>query len=64
MKPLKSFGLLLMILALGSLPLCASATGHFERTLQVSGAVDLDVTSGSGDITVHTGGSGSVYVST
>ena len=63
MKPLKGFGLLLMILALGVLPVCASATGHFERTLQVSGAVDLDVTSGSGDITVHSGGSGSVYVS-
>src|SRR5262249_16191006 len=63
MKSLKSFGLPLMILALGALPLCASATGHFERTLQVSGAVDLDVTSGSGNITVHTGGSGSVYVS-
>src|SRR5262249_34829341 len=41
----------------------ASATGHFERTLQVSGAVDLDVTSGSGNITVHSGGNGSVYVS-
>ncbi len=63
MKSLKSLSLLLAMVALGGLPLSASATGHFERTLQVSGAVDLDVTSGSGDITVHTGGNGSVYVS-
>lgn len=63
MKSLKSFGFLLVILTLGILPLSASATGHFERTLQVSGAVDLEVTSGSGDVTVHTGGGGSVYVS-
>src|SRR5215472_14797570 len=63
MKPLKTFGLLLIILSLGGLRLCASASGHFEPNMQVSGAVDLDVTSGSGNITVQTGGSGSVYVS-
>ena len=63
MKLMKSLGLLLVILALGELPVSASATGHFERTLQVSGPVDLEVTSGSGNITVHSGGSGSVYVS-
>jgi DUF4097 and DUF4098 domain-containing protein YvlB len=62
-KLIKSLGLLLVILAVGVLPLSASATGHFERTLQVSGPVDLEVMSGSGNITVHTGGSGSVYVS-
>src|SRR5260370_10085969 len=63
MKSLKSLSVLLGMVALGGLPLSASATGHFERTLQLSGAVDMDVTSGSGDITVHTGGNGSVYVS-
>src|SRR5260370_9926617 len=62
MKSLKSLSLLLAMVALGGLPLSASATGHFERTLQASGAVDLDVPSGSGDITVHTGGNGRVYV--
>ncbi len=56
-------GLLLLTLAIGVLPLRAAATGHFERTLQVSGPVDLDVTSGSGNITVHTGGSGTVSIS-
>jgi len=63
MKTLKNLGLLLLTLSLGVLPLCASATGHFERTLQVSGPVDLDITSGSGNITVRSGGSGSVSVS-
>ncbi len=33
----------------------ARVDGHFDRTLQVSGAVNLDVTTGSGDITVKTG---------
>ena len=54
---------LMMIPALAVLPLSAASTGHFERTLQVSGAVDLDVTSGSGNITVHAGGNGTVSVS-
>jgi hypothetical protein len=40
----------------------AAVEGSFDRTLNVSGRVDLDVQSGSGDITVHEGGSGSVIV--
>lgn len=63
MKTARTLGLLLLTLAITALPVCAVPTGHFERTLQVSGPVDLDVTSGSGNITVHTGGSGSVSVS-
>jgi DUF4097 and DUF4098 domain-containing protein YvlB len=63
MKVVRHLGLLVTLVALGTLPMRASATGHFERTLQVSGPVDLEVTSGSGNITVHTGGNGSVAVS-
>jgi DUF4097 and DUF4098 domain-containing protein YvlB len=63
MKAARYVGLILLALAVGALPLRAASTGHFERTLQVSGPVDLDVTSGSGNITVRTGGSGSVSVS-
>lgn len=63
MKTARNLGLLLLTLAIGALPLSASPTGHFERTLQVSGTVDLEVTSGSGNIIVHTGGSSSVSVS-
>ncbi|HEX7360148.1 MAG TPA: DUF4097 family beta strand repeat-containing protein [Bryobacteraceae bacterium] len=40
----------------------AATRGHFDRTLKVSGAVDLDVQSGAGDIAVRTGGSGTVVV--
>lgn len=54
---------LVLALAVGALPLHAAATGHFERTLQVSGPVDLEVGSGSGSITVRTGNSGTVSVS-
>lgn len=47
------------------LPLAAQFTGaqgSFERTLQVTGPVDLEVTTGSGRITVRTGEGGRVYV--
>jgi len=40
----------------------ARAEGHFDRTLQVSGSVNLDVTTGSGDIVVKTGSSNQVVV--
>ena len=40
----------------------ARAEGHFDRTLQVSGIVSLDVTTGSGDITIKAGGSNQVVV--
>jgi DUF4097 and DUF4098 domain-containing protein YvlB len=36
--------------------------GHFDRTLTVSGAVDLDVQTGSGDIVVKTGDSSKVEI--
>jgi Putative adhesin len=63
MKLARTPGFLIVALALTALPLHAAVTGHFERTLQVSGQVELEVTSGSGNITVHPGASGSVYVS-
>jgi DUF4097 and DUF4098 domain-containing protein YvlB len=40
----------------------AAAEGSFDRTLKVSGAVDLDVATGSGNIDVRTGDSSSVHV--
>jgi hypothetical protein len=63
MKSAKTLGLLIIVLALAALQLQAATTGHFERTLQVSGAVEIEVGSGSGNITVHQGGNGTVYVS-
>ena len=63
MKTAKTLVFLFVLVGLAVLPLSAATTGHFERTLQVSGPVDLDVSSGSGNITVHQGGDSSVYVS-
>jgi len=63
MKALRNLGILVALSAMSALPASASATGHFERTLQVSGPVDLDVVSSSGNITVHTGTGNSVSVS-
>ena len=43
-------------------PAVAADEGHFDRTLTVTGAVDLDVQTGSGDITVRPGNAGSVEI--
>lgn len=53
-----------LLLCLCFLPLLAHARdeGHFDRTLSVSGSVNLDVTTGSGDITVRSGSSNQVIV--
>ena len=42
--------------------LYARTEGHFDRTLQVSGAVNLALTTGSGDIVIKSGGSNQVVV--
>jgi hypothetical protein len=62
MKSVKLLALVITVAGLAVLPLNAATTGHFERTLQVNGTVELEVTSGSGNITVHPGGAGSVLV--
>jgi hypothetical protein len=62
MKSVKFLALVICAAALAAVPLHAATTGHFERTLQVNGTVELEVTSGSGDINVHQGGAGSVSV--
>src|SRR6202795_5233243 len=45
-----------------SLPSFASVIGTFDRTFQVSGPVDLEVLTRSGDITVRNGASGTVSI--
>jgi DUF4097 and DUF4098 domain-containing protein YvlB len=62
MKSVKFLALAICIFALAVLPLNAATTGHFERTLQVTGTVELEVSSGSGNINVHQGGAGTVSV--
>jgi hypothetical protein len=62
MKSGKFLAVVIMVIALGVMPLNAATTGHFERTLRVNGTVELEVTSGSGNINVHQGGTGSVAI--
>jgi DUF4097 and DUF4098 domain-containing protein YvlB len=47
---------------LAPLLLHAASEGHFDRTLSVSGAVKLEVTTGSGDITVKSGSPDQVVI--
>jgi len=53
-----------MLLAILLFPvlLHARAEGHFDRTLQVSGTVNLDLTTGSGDVVIKTGAANQVIV--
>ncbi len=50
------------VLTILCLPSYAAVEGSFQRTLKVSGSVDLDVHTGSGSITVRTGSSDTVEV--
>jgi DUF4097 and DUF4098 domain-containing protein YvlB len=58
---MKRFLLLLIVAAVLSTPLFAD--GSFQRTFQVSGPVDLAVSTRSGNITVHTGSASTVSIS-
>jgi hypothetical protein len=56
-------GMVALAVAMAASPLFAgSSEGHFDRTLNVTGAVDLDVQTGSGDITLRTGDSSKVEI--
>ena len=54
--------LALAFAAFSARPTFADTEGHFDRTLTVSGPVDMDVRTGSGSITVRPGGSGKVEI--
>lgn len=59
---IQSIAVLLFFLAAAGLPAAAASEGSFERTLQVTGAVNLDLTTGSGSVNVRTGTSSEVQV--
>ena len=50
------------LICLPTLPAAAAAEGSFQRALQVTGPVHLDLTTGSGNVEVHTGSSNQVRV--
>ena len=56
------FLILVVAATVAGIPLLAAEEGHFDRTLNVNGPVDLDVQTGSGRIEVHGGSSSSVVV--
>jgi Putative adhesin len=56
------FGILLVVLSAAAAAFASTPQGTFDRTLQVSGPVDLEVLTHSGDVTVRAGASGSVTI--
>jgi len=63
MKSRRTLILAVLIFAVGAVQAYAFETGGFDKTLQVNGTVDLNVLSGSGNVTVRTGASSVVHVS-
>jgi hypothetical protein len=59
---MRLFRLLVVAAALAATPLYGAVEGSFDRTLNVAGAVDLTVSTGSGSIRVRGGGEGAVRV--
>src|SRR5574340_746548 len=57
-----AFCLSLSFLCLQSGSASASAEGSFQRTLQVSGTANIDLSTGSGSVQVRTGNSGQVLI--
>jgi hypothetical protein len=53
----------LLALAASQVALASDATGSFTRTLKVTGTVDLDVSTGAGNITLKSGDNSDVYIS-
>lgn len=62
-RAISSLTLSLLMAAMTAPIALAETQGSFERTLKVSGAVDLEIETGSGSVNVRTGGSNTVHVS-
>jgi DUF4097 and DUF4098 domain-containing protein YvlB len=52
----------LAVLLASTFAAASTPQGHFEKTFQVGGPVNLEVQTGSGDVIVHSGASGSVSI--
>lgn len=57
-----TFAIALVVLLASTASFASTPQGQFERTLQVSGPVDLEVLTRSGDVTVRAGSGGSVFI--
>jgi DUF4097 and DUF4098 domain-containing protein YvlB len=56
------FMVLLALAMTQALPAMAAAEGSFQRSLKVAGAADIDISTGSGSISVRTGGADTVEI--
>jgi hypothetical protein len=60
--PARTVGLAIALAVLSTAVFASTPQGTFERTLSVSGPVDLEVLTHSGDVTVRSGPAGSVSI--
>lgn len=58
----RNLSLVVSTLLLFSVVAFARAEGHFDKTLSVSGASNVDLTTGSGSVSIRTGGSNQVVI--
>ena len=56
------FAIVLVVLFATTVVFASTPQGTFERTLPVGGTVDLEVLTHSGDVTIRSGSSGSVFI--
>ncbi len=56
------YAIALVVLLASTIVFASTPVGTFEKTLTVSGPVDLEVLTRSGDVTVRAGSSGSVFI--
>ncbi len=61
-RSLATLAIALVVLFASTAVFASSFQGQFERTLQVSGPVNLEVLTRSGDVTVRAGSGGSVFI--
>ena len=61
-RPRSSFLAIASVVLFATFAAASTPQGHFEQTLQVSGPVDLEVQTHSGDIIVRSGPAGSIVV--
>jgi hypothetical protein len=57
-----SFAITLAVLLASTFAAASTSQGHFEKTFQVSGAVNLEVQTHSGDVIIRSGPAGSVSI--
>jgi DUF4097 and DUF4098 domain-containing protein YvlB len=53
---------IVLVIVTSAVTFASTPQGSFEKSFQVSGPVDLEVLTRSGDVTVRTGSSGSVFI--